>query len=150
MAGSLTNLIYHVVFSTKNRWPLITEEVRKELYDYIGGLIAEKNGHLLEVGGVEGHIHLAVQLRSSASLADIIRFVKTNSSRWMNLKGGPERSFLWQGGYGAFTVSRSRLPQLRHYLQSQAEHHKKKTFREEFTDFLQRHEIEFEEDQLWS
>jgi putative transposase len=144
MSSTLTNLIYHVVFSTKNRFPLIHDDVQPRLYSFIGEVVKNRNGILLEAGGIEDHIHLVLKLRADLSLAEMIRAVKTNSSKWMNDCGRP---FSWQSGYGAFTVSASNVARVRSYLKNQREHHRKKTFQEEYEAFLTS-QLRYENDQL--
>jgi putative transposase len=147
--SSFTRLTYHVVYATKFRQPSITQAVRERLYEYIGGTIRAKQGHLIEIGGVADHVHILAQLSASLAVADVIRAIKANSSRWMNDLPATKRPFEWQKGYGAFTVSYSRIPEVRDYIQKQEEHHKTRTFQEEYTEFLQRHGIEFRLDHLF-
>lgn len=140
--GSFTRLTYHIVFATKYRKRTITENVQERLYEYIGGTLRAKKGHLIEIGGVEDHVHLLAGLSPSLAVSDVIRDVKASSSQWMK----EERQitgFEWQKGYGAFTVSYDRIDAIRKYIQNQKEHHRTKTFQEEYIDFLQRHGIEF-------
>lgn len=140
--GSFTRLTYHIVFATKYRKRTITEKIQERLYEYIGGTLRGKKGHLIEIGGVEDHVHLLAGLSPSLAVSDVIRDVKANSSQWMK----EERQitgFEWQKGYGAFTVSYDRTDAIRRYIQNQKEHHRTKTFQEEYIDFLQRHGIEF-------
>lgn len=140
--GSFTRLTYHIVFATKYRKRTITEQIQERLYEYIGGTLRGKKGHLIEIGGVEDHVHLLAGLSPSLAVSDVIRDVKASSSLWMK----EERriaGFEWQKGYGAFTVSYDRIDAIRKYIQNQKEHHRTKTFQEEYIDFLQRHGIEF-------
>lgn len=146
--GSFTRLTYHIVFATKYRKRTITEEIQARLYEYIGGTLRGKKGHLIDIGGVEDHVHLLAGLSPSLAVSDVIRDIKANSSKWMT----EERQitgFEWQKGYGAFTVSYDRIDAIRKYIQNQKEHHKTKTFQEEYIDFLQRHGIEFRTEYLF-
>src|SRR5678809_303046 len=118
MAGTYTNLLFHIVFSTRDREPLIASELRSKLFDYIGGIIRNEGGVLLEIGAVEDHIHLMVNLKAEQSVAEIVRLIKANSSKWLNEKPREVR-FEWQAGYGAFTVSESQMPKVRKYILSQ-------------------------------
>jgi putative transposase len=149
MASTFTNLLYHVVFSTKHREPLITEVLRPELHQYIGGIIRDERGVLLEAGGIPDHIHLVAKFRADVSVAEMLRRIKANSSRWANEREHPAGRFAWQVGYGAFSVSESQVGEVIAYVRRQAEHHRTMTFQEEFLKFLRRHGIEFDERYLW-
>lgn len=140
--GSFTRLTYHIIFATKYRKRTIQEDMQKRLYEYIGGTLRAKKGHLIEIGGVEDHVHLLAGLSPSLAVSDVIRDVKASSSQWMRSEGHVD-TFEWQKGYGAFTVSYDRVEAIRKYIWNQKEHHKTKTFQEEYIDFLQRHGIEF-------
>ena len=147
--SSFTKLTYHVIFSTKYRQPLIRESIRERLYEYLGGTIRGLKGHLIEIGGVEDHLHLLANFSPALSLSDVIRDLKSNGSRWVNeLKAVPGR-FEWQKGYACFTVSYSQRGQIQNYIRNQREHHRKRTFQEEYIEYLRRHEIEFDERYLF-
>lgn len=150
MAKSYTNLIYHIVFSTKNREPLITQERKQRLYDYIGGLIRTKGGIVLAINGIADHIHILVKLRADRALSDVIRDLKSNSTGWMRDVFADPPEFGWQNGYGAFSVSASNIPAVRRYIAEQEIHHAKYSFREEFVGLLRKNEIEFDEEYLWT
>lgn len=149
MAQSYTNLIYHIVFSTKNREPLITPETQPRLYEYIGGIIRNKGGVLLEVGGIADHLHILVKLRPDNSLSNILRDLKANSTGWMHKVFPEMRDFSWQNGYGAFTVSSSQVGKVREYIVNQENHHYKISFKDEFIKLLRANEIEFDEKYLF-
>lgn len=142
--GSYTKLLYHVVFATKYRRKTIRKEFREQLYEYVGGLIRARNGYLIEIGGIEDHVHLLVQLPASKAVSDIIRDVKANSSKWVNESNELKQEFEWQKGYGAFTVSYERRDIVSKYIRNQLEHHRKVTFQEEYIAFLDRHDIKYE------
>lgn len=146
--GSFTRLTYHIVFATKYRKRTITEEIQERLYEYIGGTLRGKQGHLIEIGGVEDHVHLLAGLSPSLAVSDVIRDIKANSSKWMTVER-QVAGFEWQIGFGAFTVSYDRIDAIRKYIRNQKEHHKTKTFQEEYIDFLQRHGIEFRTEYLF-
>ena len=148
MANTYTKLIYHLVFSTKERLPLITPELREPLFNYIGGIIRKHRGVLMSAGGIEDHVHLLVNLRASLSVSEHLQEIKGGSSRWINDNNRADR-FAWQTGYGAFTVSESQVPAVRRYIESQEEHHREMTFKEEFLALLERHGIEYDEKYLW-
>ena len=147
--GSYTQLTYHIVYASKYRHPSIIADIRERLYEYIGGTIRAKKGCLIEIGGVADHVHILAHLSATLAVADVVRDIKANSSRWMNEQSEGKRPFEWQKGYGAFTVSYTRVPKVRAYIQRQEEHHKTLTFEEEYTDFLKRHGIEFRPEYLF-
>jgi putative transposase len=146
--GSFTRLTYHIVFATKYRKPTITEDIRERLYEYMGGILRGNKGHLIEIGGVEDHVHLLVGLSPSLKVSEVMRDLKAYSSKWMSEEGLVEK-FEWQKGYGAFTVSYDRIEAIRKYIRNQKEHHKTKTFQEEYVDFLERHGLEFKLEYLF-
>jgi len=128
MPDALTNLVYHLVFSTRHRAPSIPDVLRERLYEYMGGIIREKRGILLEIGGMPNHVHLLVRFRADTSIAEMLRTIKANSSKWMNETIPGPKSFYWQTGYGAFSVSQSQIATICGYIQRQAEHHAKTSF----------------------
>jgi len=147
--GTFTKLTYHVVFSTKYRKPLITGELRNRLYEYIGGIVRGLNGYLIEIGGIEDHVHLLANFSPATALSASIRDVKANACRWANETAAVRGRFEWQKGYGAFTVSYSQIEAVRQYIQNQHEHHKTSSFHDEYLALLSRHEIHFEERYLF-
>jgi len=146
--GSFTRLTYHIVFATKYRQRTIGAEFQKRLYGYIGGTLRGKKGHLIEIGGVDDHVHLLAGMSPSLAVSEVIRDVKANSSKWMK-EELRVAGFEWQKGYGAFTVSYDRIEAIRKYIQNQEEHHRTRSFQEEYIDFLQRHGVEFELEHLF-
>jgi putative transposase len=147
MPNTYTNLLYHIVFSTKDRVPLITENLKEELYKYIGGIIRDEGGVKLESGGIEDHIHLLAKFKPSVSVSDMLRLIKTNSSKWANERMDGE--FAWQEGYAAFTVSESQVVPVRRYIRNQVQHHRKQTYQQEFVALLDRHGVEYDPRYLW-
>jgi len=145
MAGSYCNLLYHLVFSTKERRPLISAAMKPRLQDYIGGILRGEDGELLEMNAVADHAHLLVRVHPTRSISEMLRLIKANSSRWVNetFRQGPP--FSWQEGYAAFTVSQSQVPRLLAYIRRQEEHHWKRDFRRELVSLLRRNGIAFEE-----
>ena len=125
MPETFTNLIYHVVFSTKNRQPLITEAYQPRLYDYIGGTVRNLGGISLAINGTEDHVHLLVKLRPDKSLSDVLRDLKAGASGWMHDVFPELKDFSWQRGYGAFTVSASNVEAVMRYIANQKVHHQK-------------------------
>ncbi len=151
MPQSYTNLIYHIVFSTKMRQPIIKNDVRPRLYDYIGGTIHKQGGISLAIGGMEDHVHILAKLKPNKAVSDILRDLKANASGWMHDVFPEVEGFSWQKGYGAFTVSASQIETIKHYILNQAEHHRKHgTFREEFGKLLIANKIEFDEKYLFA
>ncbi len=144
LASTLTNLVAHIVFSTKNREQLISPEFQGELYAYIGGIVRSENGKLLAIGGMPDHLHLLVMYRPSHALADIVRVLKSSSSKWINDRGFSDSPFAWQNGYGAFSVSESKIEVLKAYINKQTEHHNRKSFGEELTELLILHNIKYD------
>jgi len=147
--SSFTKLTYHVIFGTKYRQPLIRDTFRERLYEYIGGTIRGLKGHQIEIGGVEDHLHLLANFSPTAAVSDVIRNIKANASRWINERGEVPGRFEWQKGYACFTVSYSQCELVGVYLRNQREHHRKRTFREEYIEFLLKHEIPFDERYLF-
>ena len=138
-----TNLLYHIVFGTKGRLPLIHDEIRQELHRYMGGIVRGLGGIALEIGGINDHVHLLVKLTPTACLSDFLRDLKSNSSTWAKENG--VRKFAWQRRYGAFTVSESQKAIVRRYIRNQEKHHKKFDFRNEFETLLKSNGIPIDE-----
>jgi len=149
MPSTYTNLLYHVVFSTKDRIPLITENLQEELYAYIGGVIRAEGGVQLEIGGIEDHVHILAKFKAAVSVSEMLAKIKANSSKWATDHKMKMRKFGWQEGYAAFSVSESQMPIVREYIRTQKQHHHKQTFQEEFVALLERHGIEYDPRYLW-
>jgi putative transposase len=144
MPSSHTSLLYHLIFATKNREPSIAEEWRSRLHEYLGGTVRGLGGTSQGVGGVADHVHLLVGLKATHRLADFMRELKGDSSKWVR-SSFPRIRFAWQGGYAAFSVSPSAAPSVREYIARQAEHHRHRTFREELIEFLRKSGVEYDE-----
>ena len=142
------SLHYHVVFSTKERRAFIDEPWRERLHAYLGGALRTAGGVAEAVGGVADHVHLLMGLRATHRLADVVREIKSASSQWVH-QDIKQALFSWQDGYGAFTVSPSQLDAVKHYIANQAEHHRKRSFQEEYLDMLAKSGVEFDEKYLW-
>ena len=142
--STFTNLLFHVVFSTKFRKLTIEKSWQDELYGYIGGVIRENKGTLLCIGGVCDHVHLLAKLSPTIAISDALRLIKSNSSKMVNEKIMPRKPFEWQTGYGAFSVSESQKERVRAYILNQEVHHRKKTFEEEYILMLERHQITYD------
>jgi putative transposase len=139
-----TNLLFHIVYSTKYRKPTIEKSWQDELYGDVGGVIRENKGSLLCMGGVSDHVHLLAKLSPTIAISDMLRLIKTNSSKMVNDKLKPRIAFEWQLGYGAFSVSESQVGKVKEYVLNQEEHHRHRTFQEEFIAMLERHLIKYD------
>jgi REP element-mobilizing transposase RayT len=143
MANTYTQIHIQTVFAVQNRQSLIQLQWKDELYRYITGII-QHNGHkMLQINGMPDHIHLLFGMAPVQVLSDLMKQVKQDSSKWINQKGFTKGKFSWQAGYGAFSYSKSQLPRVITYIQNQENHHKTKTFGEEYLELLKTHEIEF-------
>ena len=147
MAHSYTNLLYHIVYGTKDRRPLIDEAFQPKLYEYLGGTVRGLKGVCLEIGGVQDHVHILAKLHPTIAVSDFLEKLKANSSKWAR---SFSRDFGWQGGYSAFNVSESQIERVRNYIQNQAEHHKKSSFEEEMVALLRAHGVPYDPDHLWT
>jgi REP element-mobilizing transposase RayT len=149
MGHSYTNLLYHIVFSTKERQPWLDTEISPRLYDYLGGAIRSEGGASLGINGCPDHIHLLARLRQDKALSDFLRAIKANSSGWIHRAFSGSRDFAWQGGYGAFSVSQSHIDKVQRYIANQQARHELVSFKEEFVALLDAHGIEYDERYLW-
>ena len=150
MGSTLTNLAYHVIFSTKNREPLIVPQIRDELFRYMGGIVKGEGGILLQIGGMPDHVHMVIKLKPAHRLSETMQQVKGSSSKWVNEQKRLSGRFAWQTGYGAFTVSESQIPAVIQYVKEQEKHHRKRSFKDEFIQILERHGVEYDERYLWT
>jgi REP element-mobilizing transposase RayT len=149
MSHSFTNLLYHLVFSTKERYPWLDGKVRPAVLKELGDLIRAEGGIPLIMNGVEDHVHLLVKLRQDRAVSHVLRALKAKSSGWIHRTFPDLASFAWQTGYGAFTVSHSQVERVRLYIANQEEHHRNNPFKNEFVALLKAHEIEYIEEDLW-
>jgi putative transposase len=145
MPGTYSQLLLHIVFSTKHRQRWITPDVAERLYPYIGGIVRAEKGVLYDIGGVEDHVHLYLCWRPDGSVSDLMRTVKARSSKCVHVTFGKLSAFAWQEGYSVFSVSRSQEDAVKRYIATQAEHHKKEDFKSELLRLLRAHGIEFDE-----
>ncbi len=134
-------ILVHVIFSTQYRARLLSENWREDLFAIIGIKVNEHKGVLLQAGGIEDHVHLLLKIHPSFAIADTIRHLKANSSQWINETNRMTGKFHWQTGYGAFSVSQSMVDVVKEYIATQVEHHRQRTFKEEYLDFLERHNV---------
>ncbi|HEX4963960.1 MAG TPA: IS200/IS605 family transposase [Thermoanaerobaculia bacterium] len=144
MSHTFTQLLYHVVFSTQYRQGLIDPELRADLYPFMAAVIRNQRCKLLGIGGMPDHVHLLVRMRPNLTVSDLLRSVKANSSRWVHERSQAPWHFAWQEGYGAFSVSESAAGDVLRYIQTQEEHHRRRSFEEEWVGLLIRHGIEFD------
>jgi REP element-mobilizing transposase RayT len=149
MPHSYTQLYYHIVFSTKNREPMMDRALRERLFAFIGGGIRDEGGTAMIVNGSEDHVHILARLRADRALSDVLRNIKAFSSGWVHKDFPNLNEFAWQTGYSAFTVSRSQLDIVRRYIENQEDHHRKQNFQGELLALLRAHEVEFDERDLW-
>jgi putative transposase len=149
MPHSYSSLLVHAIFSTKGRAPSIDTGIRPDLLAYMGGIVREMHGVARVINGTEDHAHMLVSLPADISVAECLRVVKTNSSLWIHGRFANQRSFAWQTGYGAFSVSTSNEKQVIKYIQDQERHHRRMTFEEEFIALLRKHGVAFDERYLW-
>jgi REP element-mobilizing transposase RayT len=149
MANTFCSLNVHCIFSTKERVPMLNPELRERLWPFLGG-IAKQNGITpRSIGGVADHVHLLLSLPTTVPMAKAIQLIKAGSSAWIHQTFRQLHNFNWQQGYGAFSVSVSQLLETIHYIQNQVEHHRTRTFQQEYLAFLKRHELSFDDKYLW-
>jgi REP element-mobilizing transposase RayT len=148
MANTYTSLTYHVIFSTKNREPVLDECTRERLWPYLGGIARENGMRALETGGALDHMHILLSIPPTLAVSKAIQLIKGGSSHWVKSRFPKLASFAWQDGYAALTVSQSNIDAVRRYIRDQAEHHRKRTFLQEYRALLKRHQIAFDEKYL--
>jgi putative transposase len=149
MANTYTQLYVHLVFAVQGRESMIPRDFNEELHKYIGGVLSSKGDSLIEINSKPDHIHILIGFKPTRAIADIVRDVKSNSSRFVRQRGVTRGDFSWQEGYAAFTVSRSTVPSVRRYIRNQQEHHRQRTFRDEYVDMLVKADITFEPEFLF-
>lgn len=149
MPQSFAAFYGHLVFSTKNREPLISPDWSARLYEYLGGIAAKRGSVLLAAGGMPDHVHLLLSLGREWTLADMLRDLKAGSSKWIHDTIPDLSHFAWQRGYGAFSVSASNLDAVKKYIADQPRHHKDKLFEVEFRELLRKHNLEWDERYVW-
>jgi putative transposase len=149
MAHSYVSILIHYIFSTKNREKIISPEIQDRVWAYMGGIARENNMKALSIGGVQEHAHALLSLPSTISIAKAIQLIKGGSSKWISDTFPSLKDFTWQVGYGAFSVSISHVDETINYIKNQKEHHRHKTFQEEYLAFLKKHGIEYDEKYIW-
>jgi REP element-mobilizing transposase RayT len=149
MPQSLARLHVHLVFSTKNREPVLCENVRDSLHRYMATVLQNFGCPAVLVNSVPDHVHILFELGRRVAVSDAVEEVKKTSSKWLRTQGAEFSLFSWQAGYGAFAVSESNVAAVREYIAGQQEHHRKKSFQEEYRSFLERHRVAFDEKYIW-
>lgn len=149
MAQSLAHILVHLIFSTRNREPLLQENLLAPTHAYLGGILRELDCPPVCVGGVEDHVHVLFALSRNRSMAEVVQSLKASSSRWLKTQADHLSDFHWQSGYGAFSVSESQSAAVRTYIGDQRRRHLKVGFQDELRMLLKRHKIEYDERYLW-
>jgi putative transposase len=148
MAHTYTRLLYHIVYSTKDRTPLLTGPWLERMHAYLGGIVRNLNGTPIQIGGTADHVHLFIQMPATITVAETVNKLKSNSSRWLNEQPDYRDKFAWQEGYAAFTVSDNRYDETVRYIMNQEKRHARQSFVDELKDFLRRNGMEFSESDL--
>lgn len=149
MANTYTQLYIQIVFTVKGRENLIPKKHREELHKYITGIVTKRNQKMLSIFAMPDHIHLLIGLKPNLSISDLVRDIKAGSSKFISDNNWVKHKFSWQEGFGAFSYSKSQIDNVVNYILNQEEHHKKKTFKEEYLEFLQKFEVEYKEEYLF-
>lgn len=149
MPQSLSSVLIHLIFSTKNREPFITPTIETELHPYMATIFRGLESPSLAINGTHDHIHILFSLSRVIAIADLLEEVKTESSKWIKTKGPEFRNFHWQRGYGAFSIGRSQVEEVKQYIHGQKEHHRRVTFQEEYRKFLKAYGVEYDERYVW-
>ncbi len=149
MPQSIAYNYIHITFSTKDRYPFIDEKIEQELFQYIGGICKNIECNPVKIGGYKDHIHILCVLSRKIALMKLIEEVKSHSSKWIKTKGEKYQNFYWQRGYGSFSVNPAEIDVVVRYIENQAEHHRKKTFQEEYLAFIKKYKVEYDERYLW-
>lgn len=149
MAQTLVSLLAHIVFSTKNRMPLITPDIEIELHPYMAGTANNLGCRCLAINGTENHVHLFLSLSKNLALSAVVAEIKKSSSKWIKTKGPEWQNFKWQVGYGAFSIGESNVAALKRYIAGQKEHHRHLSFEEEFLTLLEKYQVTYDTAYLW-
>jgi len=149
MPHTYTNVLVHIIFSTKERRPYIGVDLRARLFAYMGGILRDVGASPLIVNGMDDHAHQLAGIPATRSVAEVVRIVKANSSKWIHQEFPNQSAFAWQSGYGAFSVSQSNVDSVREYIATQDEHHRRMSFQDEYVAFLKRHGIAYDERYVW-
>jgi putative transposase len=150
MSQSLSKMYVHAIFHVKNNDILIRPEDDEELYAYIGGVIKLSKSIPVLINGIENHVHVLCIMAKTICLSDLMEDIKRHSSRWIKTKGIHYQNFAWQGGYAGYSVSPSKVEAVRKYIENQKTHHLSQSFRDEYIQFLKEHDVDYNEDFLWT
>jgi len=149
MSQSLSKVYVHITFSTKNRHPFIDDNMKQDLWTYLGGICKSLECNPVRIGGHNDHVHICCLLSKKIAQVELLGGVKTGSSKWLKTKGARYNDFHWQDGYGIFSVNPSEVEKVVDYIDGQDDHHKKHTFQEELLAFLKKYKVEYDERYLW-
>lgn len=149
MPQSLSSILVHLVFSTKHREPYISPDIEPELHAYLAAVFRECHSPALTINGTENHVHALFALSRTITVAELVEEIKKRSSKWAKTKGGPQRNFQWQAGYGAFSIGQSNVEALKKYIAEQKEHHRRRTFEDEYKRFLEKYRVSYDERYVW-
>jgi putative transposase len=149
MPQSLSSILIHLIFSTKNREPFITPAIEPELHPYMASIFRALKSPSLTIDGTNDHVHILFSLSRIIKIADLVEEVKTESSKWIKTKGTEFRNFHWQKGYGAFSIGQSQVPIVKRYIAQQKPHHQRVTFQDEYRKFLKSYGIDYDERYVW-
>lgn len=149
MGQSLVQNYLHIVFSTKNREALINSKIETDLHAYLGGICNSLDCQVIKIGGYHNHVHILCLLSKKITLIKLMEELKGHSSKWIKTKGDNFKNFYWQNGYGAFSVNPSEIEKVIHYIDNQHEHHRNKSYEEEYVSFLKKYKVKYDERYIW-
>jgi REP element-mobilizing transposase RayT len=149
MPQSLSSILVHLVFSTKNREPFLRPIIEPELHPYLATIFGALGSPSLAIDGTRDHVHILFALGRTMTVADIVEEVKTSSSKWLKTKDRGLRNFHWQKGYGAFSIGQSQVEDVKRYIRNQKQHHRRVTFQDEYREFLKRYGVDYDERYVW-
>lgn len=149
MPQSLSRVLVHIIFSTKDRMRFIKPEIEEELFAYIGGILRNQGAQPIKIGGAEDHVHILCGLPRTIAISGLMEEIKKYSSKWIKARGPAYQKFSWQRGYGIFSVGEMGVENVKQYIANQKSHHRKVSFKEEFREFLARYRVEYDERYVW-
>lgn len=149
MGQSLVQNYLHIVFSTKNREALINSKIETDLHAYLGGICNSLDCQVIKIGGYHNHVHILCLLSKKITLIKLMEELKGHSSKWIKTKDNDFKNFYWQNGYGAFSVNPSEIEKVIHYIDNQHEHHRNKSYEEEYISFLKKYKVKYDEQYIW-
>ncbi|MCX8532041.1 IS200/IS605 family transposase [Chryseobacterium luquanense] len=149
MSQSLSKIYVHIIFSVKNREPLIQDTIKEELFNYLGGICKNLECNPIQVGGYRDHVHILCILSKKVTLVKLLEDIKSSSSKWIKTKGEMFSNFYWQSGYGAFSVNPTEIEVVKNYIINQQDHHKTKSFQDEYRAFLKKYDVQYNEEYVW-